>query len=53
MPPKSTIIRLPPEIRAEVDRLIREGAATTDEIVAALRELGAETSRSAVGRYAK
>ena len=49
---KSTLkTKLPPEILAEVDALIRANR-TIDEIVAKLRELGsADISRSAVGRY--
>lgn len=48
----SSITRLPPEVREACDELIRNGR-TLDEILAALRELGAAVSRSAIGRYAK
>jgi hypothetical protein len=48
---KSSIDKLDPRIREEVDRLIRDGRATIDQIVDALRGLGADVSRSAVGRY--
>lgn len=51
---KSSITFLAPPIKAEVDRLIREGRYTIDDIVAHLRGLGVprdEISRSAVGRY--
>lgn len=51
---KSSITFLAPPIKAEVDRLIREGRFTIDDIVAHLRGLGVsrdEISRSAVGRY--
>lgn len=50
---KGTIAKLPPEIKAECDRLIREGRATIDEIVAHLRTLGAEVPRSTLGDYKK
>ncbi len=46
----SKIGRLPEPVRSEVDRLIRSGR-TIDEIVAKLRELGEEVSRSSVHRY--
>lgn len=50
---RSTVEKLPAPIRAEVDQAIKRGA-TIDEIVAALKTLGAEhISRSAVGRYSK
>lgn len=51
MSPKSTIAKLPPEVRSAVDEAIREGRATIDEIVALIRGLGGNASRSAVGRY--
>lgn len=47
----STIQRLPPKIREAVDAAIREGRASIDEIVATIRALGGDASRSAVGRY--
>jgi hypothetical protein len=46
----SSIKRLDPDIVDECNRLIRAGR-TNDEIVEALRGLGAQVSRSAVGRY--
>lgn len=49
---RSSIDRLDPTIRAEVDAAIKRGS-TIDVIVAKLRELGADVSRSAVGRYSK
>jgi len=50
---KSSIQQLEKPVREELDRLIRDGY-TLDSIIAKLRELGDEdTSRSAVGRYAK
>ena len=48
---RSTISRLDPKIKAELDRLLKEDRHTIDQVVAHLRELGAELSRSAVGRY--
>lgn len=50
---KSTIALLDPKIKAECDRLIREGKATIDEIVAHLRGLGADVPRSTLGDYKK
>lgn len=49
---KGRIKQLPADIKAEVDRLIRDGS-TIDRIVAHLRTMGADVSRSAVGRYKK
>lgn len=49
---RSTIDRLDPKIREEVDRAIKRGA-TVDEITARLETLGSDVSRSAVGRYSK
>ena len=48
---KSAIAKLPPQIQAEVDRLIRGGRATIDDIVAHLRQMDVDVSRSSVGRY--
>lgn len=50
MPRRSTVKELPKEIRVEVDRLLADGT-TIDDIVAKLQELGADISRSALGRY--
>lgn len=50
---KSSIQRLPAELKEAADRAVREGRATIDEIVDLLNGLGAEVSRSAVGRYVK
>lgn len=52
MPRQSTIRRLPPEIRELIGQLLDQGR-TLDEVLAKLRELGAEVSRSALGRYSK
>lgn len=50
---RSSISRLPAEIRARLDDLIREGALTIDELAAEVQEMGGQVSRSAVGRYKK
>ncbi len=50
MAPKSSIKALPREIRAAADEALKEGA-TIDQVVEVLAKLGAEVSRSAVGRY--
>lgn len=52
MPRKSTVKRLPPDIRDAVHRLLDSGR-TLDEIRAHLEGLGADVSRSALGRYAQ
>ena len=49
---RSTVAKLPPELREAVDKAIAEGA-TIDEITARIREGGESCSRSAVGRYTK
>lgn len=49
---RSSIDRLDPAIRDEANLAIKRGA-TIDEIVATLQALGADVSRSAVGRYSK
>lgn len=53
---KSSISRLPPEQREYIERLLREGRLTLDEIIAELQERfqgqpAATVSRSAVHRY--
>jgi hypothetical protein len=48
---RSSIARLPPSIKDAVDAAVREGRASTDDIVALIKNLGGEASRSAVGRY--
>jgi len=50
---QSSIKQLPNKIQAEVDKLIREGKHTIDDIVQALQAMGGDASRSAVGRYVK
>lgn len=50
MAQRSAIGKLPHEIRDQVHRLIRDGV-TIDAIVERLEALGAEVSRSSVGRY--
>jgi len=48
---KSTLRRLPPEVYAEINRLLSEGRLTLDELLEHLRGLGVEgVSRSALGR---
>ena len=49
---RSSIARLPPELREAVDTAIADGA-TIDEIAALIRGEGGACSRSAVGRYTK
>ena len=49
---RSSIERLPPELREAVDAAIADGA-TIDEIAALIRGEGGACSRSAVGRYTK
>ena len=49
---RSSIERLPPELRKAVDQAIADGA-TIDEITALIRGHGKTCSRSAVGRYTK
>ena len=49
---RSSIARLPPELRGAVDAAIADGA-TIDEITARIRAEGGACSRSAVGRYVK
>ena len=49
---KSTVAALPKELVEACHGLIREGR-TIDDILAALQALGADVSRSAVGRYVK
>lgn len=48
---KSSVKGLDPRIREAVDAAIREGRATIDDVVAIIRAMGADVSRSAVGRY--
>lgn len=49
---KSSVKQLQPEVLKEVNRLLSEGRATLDEILAHLRKLGVEeVSRSALGRH--
>lgn len=48
---KSTVKQLDPRIKAAVDEAIRDDRATINEIVAIIRGMGGDASRSAVGRY--
>ena len=50
MPRPSKIDRLDPALRAEIAKL-RDSGRTIDEILAKLRELGADVSRSGMGRH--
>jgi DNA-binding transcriptional MerR regulator len=50
MPRQSTVRRLPPELREQIGALLDQGR-TLDEIKSALDGLGADVSRSALGRY--
>ena len=53
MPQKSSIEKQAPEIREAIDKAIRENRATIDEVHEMALEMGADVSRSAVGRYKK
>lgn len=48
---KSSINKLPAPLQETLDRLIREQRFTLDEITAHMNQLGAELSRSAIGRH--
>lgn len=48
---KSTIRKLPPELRKEIDRLLLDDRLTHAQIVAHMQKLGAHVSESAVYRY--
>lgn len=50
---KSAIVKLPPPVREAVDRAIRDGRATAEEIVAMVNGMGETVSRSAVSNYAR
>ena len=53
---KSSIARKPEQVRATIDKLIRQGRLTLDEIVTYVDSQhgeGSAPSRSALGRYAK
>lgn len=50
---RSSIRRLPRELREELDALLSDGRWTIRDITAKLRELGAEVSKSAVHRYSQ
>lgn len=53
MSQKSTIILLPDGLREAIDRAIREGRATVDDLVQMVNEAGHRVSRSAMGRHRK
>lgn len=48
---RSSVKQLDPRLREAVDDAIRDGRATLDDIVAMVRGMGGEVSRSALGRY--
>jgi hypothetical protein len=50
---KSSITIIDPRLKTAIDAAITEGRATIDDIVALVRGMGGEVSRSAVGRYKK
>lgn len=50
---RSSIKRLPANVRRHIDKWLANGQATLDDITAYLNEQGHEVSRSSVGRYAK
>ena len=50
---KSSITQLEPELRAELDRLLKEDKYTIAQVVEHLRGMGGQVSHSAVGRYHK
>ncbi|HEX2882276.1 MAG TPA: DUF3486 family protein [Polyangiaceae bacterium] len=49
----TSITKLPPELRAELDRLLVGGAHTLREVTDHLRSMGAGVSKSAVHRYSQ
>ncbi|MEX2155095.1 MAG: DUF3486 family protein [Gemmatimonadaceae bacterium] len=51
MPQKSSIARLPTQIREQLERMIREGTYTIDEMVAEIRGMGGDVKRTAVGDF--
>ena len=53
MPRKGTIHLLDPRLKEAVDAALSEGRATLDDIVAMVRGMGGQVSRSAVHRYAQ
>lgn len=50
---RSSVKRLPDELRKAVDALLAEGKYSLDEVLAHVRSLGANVSRSALGRYSQ
>lgn len=52
MPPRSKVKQLPAEIREAIHKLL-DGGQTLDAIVEHLNSLGAQVSRSALGRYSQ
>ncbi len=50
---KSSIRKLPPKLRDELNAMVRDGRLSIDAITEFVRSAGAPVSRSAVGRYVK
>jgi hypothetical protein len=53
MASKSSVRKLPDELRVEIDRLLRDGKFTLVQITEHMRALGADISKSAVHRYSQ
>lgn len=50
---QSTIAKLPPDVRAKLEQMVRDGSHTIDEIVAEVQGMGGEVKRTAVGDFKK
>jgi len=48
---KSSVLKLPAGVRAELHRLLADGHLTLDEMVGEVRAMGGDVSRSALHRY--
>src|SRR5437868_2725981 len=53
MPKKSHLRTLAPELRDELDRLLRDGRHTIRQVTDHLRALGVQTSKSSVHEYSQ
>jgi len=53
MAPRSSIRKLPDELRKELDRLLNDGQFTLIQITEHMRALGADVSKSSVHRYSQ
>lgn len=51
--PRSTVKRLPDEVKAAIDERLRDGKWSLDELTEYVRGRGADVSRSALGRYSQ